>query len=129
MNEEVLKYNQKQMPEEEKICNILMNQITACLPEAECKVWHSHPVWFLDGNPVVGYSKLKGGIQLLFWSGRSFEEPKLQGEGKFKAAGLKFNSSEQINTADLEKWLNKSREIQWDYKNIVKRKGSLERLL
>jgi hypothetical protein len=128
MNEEILKYNQKQIPDEEKICNILMTQIAACLPEAECKVWHSHPVWFLDGNPVVGYSKLKGGIQLLFWSGRSFEDSKLQDEGKFKAAGVELNSTEQISTADLEEWLSKSREIQWDYKNIVKRKGRLERL-
>jgi hypothetical protein len=28
----------------------------------------------------------------------------------------------------LKRWLAKSRDIQWDYKNIVKRKGKLERL-
>jgi hypothetical protein len=28
----------------------------------------------------------------------------------------------------LKRWLEKSEQIQWDYKNIVKRKGKLERL-
>ena len=51
------------------------------------KIWHRHPVWFLDGNPTVGYSKLKAGIRLMFWSGASFDEDKLQpGTGKFKDA-------------------------------------------
>lgn len=45
------------------------------LPETENKIWHAHPAWFLDGNPVVRYSKLKHCIRLLFWSGKSFHEP------------------------------------------------------
>ncbi len=28
----------------------------------------------------------------------------------------------------LRRWLAKARDIQWDYKNIVRRKGRLERL-
>jgi hypothetical protein len=32
---------------------------------------------FLHGNPIVGYSKLKDCIRLLFWSGQSFDEPNL----------------------------------------------------
>ena len=48
------------------------------MPESESKIWHRHPVWFLDGNPIVGYSKLKAGIRLMFWSGASFEEEKLK---------------------------------------------------
>ena len=99
------------------------------LPEAENKIWHAHPVWFLEGNPIVGYSKQKSGIRLMFWSGKSFDEDKLNVlGGKFQDASIFYNSVNEINTTDLENWLQKSKEIQWDYKNIVKRKGVLERL-
>ena len=99
------------------------------LPEAENKIWHSHPVWFLEGNPIVGYSKQKAGIRLMFWSGKSFEEEKLNIlGGKFQDASIFFNSVEEIKENDLKKWLQKSQEIQWDYKNIVKRKGQILRL-
>jgi hypothetical protein len=98
------------------------------LPEAENKLWHAHPVWFLEGNPIVGYSKLKDSVRLLFWSGQSFDEPGLKNEGSFKAAEARFTSIDQINTQDLATWLKKSRDIQWDYKNIVKRRGELLRL-
>ena len=99
------------------------------LPEAENKIWHSHPVWFLEGNPIVGYSKQKAGMRLMFWSGKSFEDEKLNIlGGKFQDASIFFNSVEEINENDLKKWLQKSREIQWDYKNIVKRKGQILRL-
>lgn len=102
--------------------------ITENLPEAEHKIWHAHPVWFLEGNPIVGYDKLKTAIRLLFWSGESFEEEGLQKEGGFKSSGVRYTSVDQINKKDLKRWLKKSRDIQWDYKNIVKRKGVLERL-
>ncbi len=106
-----------------------MQEIDRGLPEAENKIWHGHPVWFLDGNPIVGYSKQKAGIRLMFWSGMSFKEENLKpGTGKFKDASIFYTSVEQINTTDLQRWLAKSRDIQWDYKNIVKRKGVLERL-
>ncbi|HEV7379006.1 MAG TPA: DUF1801 domain-containing protein, partial [Dyadobacter sp.] len=98
------------------------------LPDAENKIWHAHPVWFLDGNPVAGYSKLKDSVRLLFWSGQTFEEEELQIEGKFKAAEKRYTSVEQINVTALRRWLAKARDIQWDYKNLVKRKGILERL-
>jgi len=65
---------------------------------------------------------------LLFWSGQSFEEDSLAKEGKFKAAEKRYSSVEEVNTKDLKRWLKKSIDIQWDYKNIVKRKGVLERL-
>ncbi|MFY9307701.1 MAG: DUF1801 domain-containing protein [Bacteroidia bacterium] len=121
-------YNDAQSGEEKEICNVLAEEINRCLPEAESKIWHAHPVWFLDGNPVAGYSKLKGGIRLLFWSGQSFDEAGLQNEGSFKAAEARYTSVKEIKKKDLKRWLEKSREIQWDYKNIVKRKGVLERL-
>jgi hypothetical protein len=67
-------------------------------------------------------------IRLLFWSGQTFREEKLKKEGSFKAAEIRYTSADQIDTADLKRWLKKAREIQWDYKNIVKRKGQLKRL-
>ncbi|MFC5271315.1 DUF1801 domain-containing protein [Adhaeribacter terreus] len=128
MHPAIQEYNNKQVPTDKEICDQLANTINTELPEAESKIWHAHPVWFLDGNPVAGYSKLKDSVRLLFWSGQTFEEAKLQPEGKFKAAEFRYTSPEQIEIADLKRWLQKAREIQWDYKNIVKRKGQLERL-
>lgn len=108
------------------ICDQLAAEIQRGLPKAESKVWHGAPVWFLDGNPIVGYWVRKNHVQLLFWSGQSFDEEALQPEGKFKAAEARYTTPDQINTDDLSRWLKKSEEIQWDYKNIVKRRGKLE---
>ena len=129
MNKEIKKYNQNLSEEDKKICNLLYQVISGVLTDAENKIWHGHPVWFLNGNPIVGYDKLKNYVRLLFWSGQSFEEVGLQNEGSFKAAEARYTSVDQINVKDLKKWLEKSRLIQWDYKNIVKRKGVLERIV
>jgi hypothetical protein len=128
MKKDIQAYNDSQSEEEKEICDILSKEISRHLPEAENKIWHAHPVWFLEGNPIVGYSKLKGSIRLLFWSGQSFEEEDLKKEGSFKAAEARYTSAKQIKKADLKRWLKKAEEIQWDYKNIVKRKGVLQRL-
>ncbi len=128
MHPDTRAYNAGQTPDVRKICDRLAKEIDRALPEAENKVWHAHPVWFLDGNPVVGYSKLKDCVRLLFWSGQSFDEPGLQPEGKFKAAEARYTSAAQIVPADLARWLGQARDIQWDYKNIVRRKGRLDRL-
>ena len=129
MNPEILTYNQQFSSDDREIVEKLAKIINENLPEAENKIWHSHPVWFLEGNPIVGYSKQKAGIRLKFWSGKSFEEEKLNIlGGKFQDASIFFNSVEEIKENDLKKWLQKSREIQWDYKNIVKRKGQILRL-
>jgi hypothetical protein len=66
--------------------------------------------------------------RLPFWSGQSFDEPGLEKEGSFKPAEPRYISIESVNTKDLERWLKKARSFQWDYKNIMKRKGVLERL-
>ena len=123
-------FHDLQSPEDRAICEVLRNAIDAGLPEAKSKIWHRHPVWFLDDNPTVGYSKLKGCIRLMFWSGADFEEPDLKpGTGKYKDASIRFTNAEDIDLAALARWLAKSREIQWDYKNIYKRKGRLKRLV
>ncbi|HCA58099.1 MAG TPA: hypothetical protein DEP46_08975 [Blastocatellia bacterium] len=129
MSDGISDYNASQAAGDIEICERLMNAIDRGLPEAESKIWHRHPVWFIAGNPIVGYSKLKAGIRLMFWSGASFDEPGLTpGTGKFKDASVLYNSAEEIDLKDLKRWLKKAREIQWDYKNLVKRKGVLERL-
>lgn len=128
MHADTRTYNDALPSVDRDIANLLAQEIDRHLPDAENKVWHAHPVWFLDGNPVAGYSKLKNCMRLLFWSGQSFDEPGLASEGSFKAAEARFTAVDQVKTADLARWLSKAREIQWDYKNIVRRKGKLERL-
>lgn len=129
MKNEIVAYNSKQDSEDRRICDLLASLIDEELTDAENKIWHAHPVWFLEGNPIVGYSKQKPGIRLMFWSGKDFEENQLNIEGgKFKDASIFYNNLSEIKPNDLKRWLQKSRDIQWDYKNIVKRKGILERL-
>jgi hypothetical protein len=131
MNKDIKAYNAAQSPADKRICNTLAKAIDThfeSVEGAESKIWHRHPVWFQDGNPIVGYHKLKDCIRLLFWSGQSFDDPNLQPEGSFKAAEARFTSAPEINAKHLKRWLKKSIDIQWDYKNIVKRKGKLERL-
>lgn len=128
MHPDITTYNASLSPADQLIADTLATEIDRALPEAESKIWHRHPVWFLDGNPVAGYSKLKDSVRLLFWSGQSFEEPGLKVEGSFKAAEKRYTSTDQIDKKELQRWLQKARKIQWDYKNIVKRKGVLERV-
>ena len=129
MNKEIKIYNDKQTTAEKEICELLAKTINNELTESESKIWHSHPEWFLDGNPIVGYRKEKKGLRLMFWSGADFEEEQLNVRGgKFKDASIFYKNISDIQLKDLQRWLQKSREIQWDYKNIVKRKGHLERL-
>lgn len=128
MYKDIQAYNDSQASSDRTICVLLSREINHNLPEGEGKIWHGHPVWFLVGNPVVGYAVRKNNVQLLFWSGQSFDEPDLQPEGSFKAAEARYTSVNQINEDDLKRWLEKSQTIQWDYKNIVKRRGKLEKL-
>ena len=128
MHTDTKKYNAALAPADRAICRLLAEHIERHLPEAENKVWHAHPVWFLDGNPIVGYSKLKNCVRLLFWSGQSFEEDGLEKEGSFKAAEARYTAADQVDAKKLRRWLAEAREVQWDYKNIVRRKGRLERL-
>lgn len=129
MNTAVENYNNEQLPADKEICDLLATIIDDHLTGAENKIWHAHPVWFLDGNPIVGYSKQKKGIRLMFWSGAYFDEEDLNVRGnKFKDASVFYNSVSEIDKIALVRWLEKSEKIQWDYKNIVKRKGILIKL-
>lgn len=128
MIEAVKEYNHQFETDIAAICDVLAELINDELKEAENKIWHGHPVWFLDGNPIVGYSLQTAGVRLMFWSGEDFEEEKLNKRGvKFKDASIFYNSMDEIQVDDVRRWLGKSRHIQWDYKNLVKRKGELLR--
>ncbi len=129
ISQEIQAYNKKLSLQDRAVADFLAQTIVLQLPNAESKVWHAHPVWFLDGNPVVGYSKLKDSVRLLFWSGASFDEPLLKKEGSFKAAEMRYTDVSLIKIKDLKRWLKKAENIQWDYKNIVKRKGVLKKIV
>jgi hypothetical protein len=129
MNIDIKEYFEKLEQSDKEICLELYKIIDANLPNSENKLWHGHPVWFLNGNPIVGVSKLKNRVNLLFWSGQSFDEEGLSPEGSFKAAQMNYTDVNQINKDDLKRWLEKSVTIQWDYKNIVKRRGKLEKVV
>ena len=128
MHADTRTYNAALAPADRKTCELLAKEIDRALPDAENKVWHAHPVWFLDGNPIVGYSRLKDAVRLLFWSGQSFAEKGLRKEGSFKAAEARYTSAGEVDTEKLRRWLAEARDVQWDYKNIVRRKGRLVRL-
>lgn len=129
MNADIQNYNSNQPAAVAHICNLLAKTIAEELTEAESKIWHAHPVWFFDENPITGFSLQKKGVRLMFWSGADFDEPELNVRGeKFKDASIFYTDVTEINVEDLKRWLNKARNIQWDYKNLIKRKGKLERL-
>jgi len=135
MHPDIRAYNAALDPNDHAICELLADTIDAHLKGTttsvvvENKIWHRHHVWFLDGNPTVGYSKQKPGIRLMFWSGQDFGEPGLNvSGGKFKDASAFYNTPEEVDVKALKRWLKKSATIQWDYKNLIKRKGRLERL-
>lgn len=121
-------YNEAQEGVYKEVCEILNSEINKHLPNTQSKVWHGAPVWFINENPIVGYWVRKGYVQLLFWSGQSFDESDLSPEGSFKAAEKRYTDVSEINSDDIKRWLEKAEKIQWDYKNIVKRRGVLERL-
>ncbi len=128
MKKDISEYNRPLAKPMKAICSKLAKEIDAGLPKAESKVWHRTAGWFLDGNPVVGYAPRKEGVQLLFWSGQTFDESGLSPEGSFKAAEKRYSDVKEIKSGELKRWLKKAKTIQWDYKNIVKRKGKLVRL-
>jgi len=128
MHSDSKKYNDAQAPNDRANCQLLAERIDRGLPEAENKIWHAHPVWFIDGNPIVGYSRLNNCVRLLFWSGQSIGEDGLKKEGSFKAAEARYTAADEVDKVALRRWLAKAQAIQWDYKNLIRRKGKLERL-
>ncbi|MDB5165585.1 MAG: uncharacterized protein JWM00_475 [Candidatus Saccharibacteria bacterium] len=131
MTNEIIDYNKAQPANLKKICQTLMNEINSSLDGATSKLYHRNPAWFLDGNPIVAYyvPASKDHVKIMFWSGQSFDEPSLEVEGSFKAAIASYSSAEDIDIDQLNRWLEKSKVTQWDYKNIVKNRGVLNKLV
>ena len=125
MNEEIKKYNEAQPTDLGRVCQLLAEQIDKALPEATAKLYHANPVWFINDNPITGYWAPKKGIGLLFWSGQSFKNPGLKPIGRHKAAGITIESVEDIDVELIRKWLDESKQVQWDYVNIRKNNGKL----
>jgi hypothetical protein len=97
---DIIEYNQGLAAAECELTEALVALFASKLPTAEAKVWHGHPVWFVDGNPVCGYSLKKAGLEVLFWSGKSFKT--------------------QADVDKVEAFMAEATKIQWDYKNLPK---------
>lgn len=126
IGQDILDYESELSQEYVEIGSALSKLFAKALPKAEGKVWHGHPVWFLDGNPVVGYSLKKSGIEVLFWSGQSFKLAGLTPLGKFKAAKLEVPSLKGLDKTQLTEWLAEAIKIQWDYANLPKKRALLK---
>lgn len=120
-------YHRGLAPEDREICDLLAAEIERGLPEAQGRVWHAHPVWFLGGNPIVGYDRLKDAVRLMFWSGQSFPVDGLAASGSFQAAEVRFHDVDEIDTSLLAEWLAASRDVQWDYEHIRTNRGLVKR--
>lgn len=119
--DDIMRYNAElDDPHHWEIADLFCEAVTELLPDASGKVWHGHPVWFLDGNPIVGYHLQKGTMKVLFWSGQSFDEPDFVPVGKFTAAGFSIPEPADFGAYDWETLLGKARDIQWDYGNLPK---------
>ena len=129
MHNDTTQYDAALASPHREVCELLAREIDAGLEGAANKVWHGHPVWFLDDTPIVGYSLEKKGVRLMFWSGADFDEPALDVRGgKFRDASVSYREAGEVDVAALRRWLGKARDIQWDYRNLARRKGRLERL-
>ena len=127
IGQDIQNYQSELSADEAEIGAALIKLIAKSLPAAEGKVWHGHPVWFLDGNPVVGYSLKKAGMEVLFWSGQSFKLEGLRAIGKFKAAGVAVPSIKALDKKAMTAWLTEAIAIQWDYQNLPKKRALAKR--
>lgn len=118
-------YVSAQKPALAAICRLLRKEIDATLPMAGAMIYHAIPVWFIAGNPVVGFSvTAKKQVNLLFWNGQALDESDLKAVGKFKAAQVQFGDIEEIDKKKLKQWLKKAGKDIWDYAGMRKKKLS-----
>jgi len=110
------------------LCKVLDEHIDTALKTSRCTLYHGAPVWFIEDNPIVGYSKKSNKIAVLFWSGQSFCESGLSKLGKFKAAEIQYTDEKEINYEKLDSWLLEAETIIWNYKDLPKTQGILNRL-
>jgi hypothetical protein len=114
-------YSRAQPDALRSMCDALRKLIDAAMPKATSKVWHGSPVWFIDDNPVVGYSASKNAVTLLFWNGQAFDERGLEPIGKYGAAQAKFTDTAEIDATVVRRWLKKAKANVFDSKAFFKR--------
>ena len=117
---QIAAYAQAQPAAFRAICDRLRALIEAALPKATSKVWHGSPVWFIDGNPVVGYNATAKTVNLLFWNGQAFDEPELVPVGKYGAAQALFRDAADIRPTVIRRWLKKAGANVFDSKAFFK---------
>ena len=127
-NLDFVSYNQAQPDALQDICNVLLDQIQSTLTDATSKLYHGSPVWFINDNPIVGYDVSGDHVNILFWSGQSFIEPGLQAAGKFKAAAMKYATTDDIDADQLHKWLKEAVATQWNYRDLRENNGELTKI-
>lgn len=125
---EISTYNESHPENLRSTCVLLMNEFNRALPDADARMYHGGPVWFINDNPIAGYYVGSDLVNVLFWSGQSFSRPGLIAQGKFKAAGISYFGAADVDRDALQSWLEDSKTIQWDYKNLRAKKGKLDRL-
>jgi hypothetical protein len=126
--DEITKFNNELDSSARAACDTIRELLDDALGREGSKLYHGAPVWFLDGNPIAGYSIKKEGIAVLFWSGQGFVEPGLRAVGKYKAAELLVPEGRAVPVEPMKKWLAESKRVMWDYKNLAKKQGVLEKL-
>jgi hypothetical protein len=117
-DDQITAYSEGQSPPFRAICDLLRGLIDTALPKASSKVWHGSPVWFIDDNPVVGYSATAKSVNLLFWNGQAFEEPSLKPVGKYKAAQAVFADAVEVDPKLIRRWLKKAKSDVFDSKTF-----------
>ena len=123
--DDITQYNEA-LPADARVFADELRQIfDSKLNQSSGKVWHGHPVWFIDGNPIAGYSLKKAGVEVLFWSGQSFIETALRPIGRFKAAGISISAKQDVGK--VVACIPQALAIQWDYKNLPKLRKLLKR--
>ena len=120
-NTDIIKYNDSQTAAAAQICQLLMDAIDNDLPGATSKIYHGSPVWFIDDNPVVGYSATKKAVNLLFWNGQAFDEPGLKPLGNYRAAQATFADAAEIAPTAVRRWLKKAKADVFDSKSFFKK--------
>ena len=124
-NNDITAYNTRQSTTLKVICDLLLREINENLSSATAKLYHANPVWFINENPIVGYDVADDHVNLLFWSGQSFDTAGLKASGKFKAAGTSYTDVEDIDLDQLRTWLKESQTTQWNYKDLRENNGEL----
>lgn len=115
-DETVANYERSLRPPLAAVCRLLRKEIDASLPMSGAKIYHRMPVWFIAGNPVVGFSvNARKKVNLLFWNGQAFHEPELEAVGKFHAAQVQFADVEEVDKKKLKRWLKKAGKDIWDF--------------